>query len=329
MSLKIKLCHAIVLIVALGMAFPIGTAFGSTLPNGFTAKVVAYSGQTISGSINATGYDLGVYIGPGINDVKVVGATVTGANDEGILVQDASDIIIKDNIIESNAINPFPYTKPGQEIKAIALAGSRKVLVTNNTVESNEHGGIGVYDDGPDSSFAPIAIDSAPVAGAGNVITGNLVKDNPNDCGIVLTARNPGGGVSNNTISGNNVSGGLGGIVVAGGAFGAVTLTNNVILNNVVTGSLIPGITLHAFGPGVISGTMLIGNVLSNNGVGEVSKQTTGIEIFAIPSVGTITGTQVLRDSVANDYYGVFHVGDTSTHIVSLTATNVTVPVFP
>ena len=117
--------------------------------------------------------------------------------------------------------------------------------------------------------------------------------------------------------------------MVAGGAFGPVKVTNNVVLKNVVTGGFLPGISLHAFGPGVISGTQLIGNVLSHNGAWEISKQTTGVEIFAVPNVGTIARTQILKDSVSDDYYGVFHTGDTGTHIANLTTNGVTVPVFP
>ena len=309
------------------MAIQAATAFAaSPLPNGFTAKVVAHSGQTISGTIDATGYDLGVYIGPGVQDVKVAGATVTGANDEGILVQDTSDVLIEDSSVEGNAVSPFAMD---QEVKGIVLAGTTNVLVRQNTVQANEDGGISVLDDGPNSTFAPVAIDTAPVAGAGNAILGNLVKNNLGGCGIVLSAKNPGGGVSSNAISGNTVTGGVGGIVVAGGAFGPVSVANNIVSNNVVSGGYLPGISLHAFGPGVISGTQLAGNVLSNNGTSEISKETTGIEIFAVPHVGTIVGTSVRNDSVSDDYFGVFHVGDTGTHIASLTTTGVTVPIFP
>ncbi len=323
------------LALAAALAIPLVAFAATVLPNGFTAKVVAHSDQRISGSIDATGYDLGIYIGPGVHNVAVVGATVSGANDEGILVQDASDVVIRDSTVTGNAIDPASGLS---EIKGIALVGTAHAVVRDNTVESNDHGGIGIYDDGPNSPFAPTAIDGHPVAGIGNVIAGNVVKDNLNDCGIVLAAKNPGGGVVDNVIARNTVTGfdpavhdfvpGVGGIIVAGGAFGPVRVTDNVVSDNVVTGGFIPGISLHAFGPGVISGTQVTRNVLSDNGAGEVSLHTTGIEIFAAPHVGTIVGTQVLNERVMGDYFGVFHLGDTGTHIVRLT-TNATVPVFP
>lgn len=293
---RFKLLSAVTIVaVVLSLAaFPIGANAATLLPNGFTAAVVATSGETITGNINASGSDVGIYIGPGVHDVTVRGAKVTGANDEGILVQDASYIVIEDSTVSGNAINAVAGLS---EVKGIGLAGATNCLVKDNTVEDNMHGGIGVYDDGPNSPFAPTSIDITPVAGTGNVITGNTVLNNPNDCGIVVSAKNPGAGVNDNTISNNRVIGRIGGIIVAGGAFGPVNVTNNVIQNNLVTGSLIPGISIHAFGPGFISGTKLIGNVLSNNGVGDLSGKTTGIEIFAVPHVGVITGTQVQSDT--------------------------------
>lgn len=69
---------------------------GST---GLTAAVVAAAGQRISGTIDATGCDVGIYIGPDATAAQVVGATVTGANDHGIFVQDASGVAISQSTI--------------------------------------------------------------------------------------------------------------------------------------------------------------------------------------------------------------------------------------
>ncbi len=305
-----KLRHLfIILVLALGVALPAGiAAAASALPNGLTAKIVAVSGQTIGGDIDATGYDVGIYVGPGVHGVSIVGATVSGANDQGILVQDTSGVLIRSSTITGNAIDPFSI----EEVKGIALVGTTGVAVRGNTVQGNRYGGIGVYDDGPNHPWSPEAI-SAPRASTGNLVS----------------AKNPGGGVSDNVVTRNTISGGLGGIIVAGGGYGPVRLTNNVVSHNVLTDNLIPCISLHAFGPGVITGTHLIGNVLSNNGTGELSRETTGIEIFAIPGVGTISKTQVLQETVTGDYYGVYHVGDTGTHVAQLTTGGATVAVGP
>ncbi|MCL6106912.1 MAG: right-handed parallel beta-helix repeat-containing protein [Actinobacteria bacterium] len=331
---KLKLLFGI-LIAALALTVPAASALAAPPANGFTAKIVAFSGETISGNVDATGYDLGIYVGPGVHNVLIKGVKVSGANNEGILVQDAANIVIENSTISNNAVNAYPGL---DEIKAIGLAGSTNVLVRNNIVEDNMHGGIGVYDDGPNSPFAAVAIDKTPVAGADNVINGNIVRRNANDCGIVIAAKNPDGGVYDNLVLKNTVTGGwsgtpgsslpyVGGIIVAGGAAGPVNVTNTIVLHNVVTGGLIPGIALHAFGPGNITGTKLIGNLLSDNGAGELSKNTTGIEMFAVPHVGVISGTKILSDKISNDFYGVWQDNATGTQIAHLITHNVTNPV--
>jgi hypothetical protein len=315
---------AIVLLLVLGV-YPAVAQAGPQLPNGFTAKVVAYTGQVITGNINATGYDVGIYIGPGIHDVKVNGATVSGANDEGILVQRAYNVVVEYSHIYGNAVDPYSGLT---EVKGLVLAGSTNCEVLYNLIEDNQHGGVSVLDDGSSVVFAPTPIDSTPAAGNGNVLIGNDVKDNVGDCAIVLSAKNPGGGVSHNLVFGNTLTGGVNGLVVAGGAFGPVVLQGNNIQANEITGGFIPGISIHAFGPGVITDTLLINNRLSNNGAGEQSKDTTGIEIFAVPNVGTISGTRIVSDQISGDHFGVWHVGDTGTSVARLTGGSA-IPIFP
>jgi hypothetical protein len=324
--------------LAAGSALAAPSAFASpTLPNGFTAKVVAHSGQTIRGVIDATGYDVGIYIGPGVHGVRVLGARVTGANDHGILVQDAHDDLIKGSTIASNGLNRHAGL---QEDKAITLGGTRNVVVAGNTIENNGDGGVGVYDDGPNSpaTFAPVALHpTSSVPSSGNVVWGNTIKDNLNGCGIVVSAKNPGGGVRSNLVAFNSVfgfdpaggdttPGALGGIVVAGGSFGAVDVARTVVVHNHVTGGLIPGISIHASAPGQVITTQLLDNVLTRNAAG-AGQQTEGIELAGSP--GAIRYTQILDDRVVDDYFGVFHVGDTATRIAHLSTSGVTVPVAP
>ena len=115
---RVALVAGAAVTLAAGSALAAPSAFASgTLANGFTAKVVAHSGQTIRGAINATGYDVGVYIGPGVHNVRVLGARITGANDHGILVQDAYNDLIKGNTVLSNGLNRHAGL---QEDKAIA-----------------------------------------------------------------------------------------------------------------------------------------------------------------------------------------------------------------
>lgn len=322
---------ALALVASAALATPHAMAAGSTSANGFTAALVAHSGQRISGVVDATGYDLGIYIGPGVHGVTVSGATVSGAKNEGILVQDTSGVVIKDSTFEGNAVsNDFNLT----ERKAIVLAGTSGVLVTGNTVRGNGDGGIGVYDDGPNSPSAPIPIDpDRPVPAVGNVITNNKIADNFNGCGIVVSAKDDGSLVTGTVVSSNtntaSVPGAVGGIIVATGGVGAGTVANTVIGNNLVTGGYIAGIGMHTSGAGAVVGTSIIGNTFGHNGGQEVVGQNpvgTGVEMLA---GGTIDKAQLLNNTVSDDYYGVFHVGDTATHIAALSTTGVNTPVGP
>ncbi|MEM3845829.1 MAG: hypothetical protein QXU98_09020, partial [Candidatus Parvarchaeota archaeon] len=54
-----------------------------------TADIVAASGQIITGTINATGADIGVYIGPGITGVTIT-ATIFGATMAGVYADEGS-----------------------------------------------------------------------------------------------------------------------------------------------------------------------------------------------------------------------------------------------
>jgi hypothetical protein len=323
--------------LAAGTALAAPSAFASpTLANGFTAKVVAHSGQTIRGAINATGYDVGIYIGPGVHTVRDLGARVTGANDHGILAQDAYNDEIRYSTVEGNGLNRHAGLS---EDKAITLAGTRNVVVAGNRLSGNGDGGVGVYDDGPNSTvtFAPVALHPRGIASSGNVVWGNTIRDNFNGCGIVVAAKNAGGGVHSTLVAfnqvfgfdpagGDNTPGTVGGIVVAGGQLGTVDVSRTVVIRNRVTGGLIPGVAIHSSAPGQVGGTQVLGNVLIRNGSG-AGAQPTGIELATAD--GTIKGTQILDDRVVDDYFGVFHVGDVGTHIAHLSTSGVTAPVAP
>jgi parallel beta-helix repeat protein len=314
------LALSICLIPVLGV-FPLaGSAISS--PN---AVIIATSGQKINYPVNATGFDVGIYIGPGVHDVVVTGATVSGAGYIGILVQDASDIVIKNSTITGNGTNPS--IPANTEYKGIVLAGTTDCLVKGNRVEGNLHGGISVLDDGPNQPFwvSGIATPSA-TAGTENVIMGNTIKDNLGDCGIVVSGKNAGAGVSENVVSKNTVIGfepaagdfnpGVGGIVLGTGYVGASTVKDTIILKNEVDGGFIAGISVHCaayHGSGLISGTQIIGNTLSNNGGAPGG---TGIEFLAVggPSA-VITKTQVLHNTISDSSHITGVNETTATHI--------------
>jgi parallel beta-helix repeat protein len=345
---KIKitvLAFSLALIVAL-LAFPAMVSAASV-----NAAIVATSGQRISGNVDAIGKDIGIYVGPGVHDVTVMNATISGAGFEGILVQDARDIVIKNSTISGNGVNSnIPAPPVPSEFKGIVLAGTTDCTVKDNTVADNMHGGISVLDDGPNQPFAaagPAVIPNIPASGEraarGNEVSNNLVKDNLGDCGIVVSGKNSalaGGGVYGTTVSHNTVIGfnptagdsipGVGGIVLGAGFSAASKVIDTTVSHNAVSGGFLPGITLHCAFNGVISGTEISHNTLSNNGQGDLAgfpddaTSTAGITIVAEDFYGgspLISNTQLFQDSVSGDTYAVWDynsVGTTHSHVSGL-----------
>ncbi len=173
----------------------------------------ANSAKTI---INAAGKGNGLYIdgldNPGLSEVVVRGFTIQNANFEGILVTNASSVTISDNRVVSNdlALNPSVPSCPGQPAfetsedfdcgEGIHLSGVDHSTVANNFLENNS-GGVLLSDD------TGLTHD--------NLVTGNVARNNPFDCGItlashILYAHLPSTtprGVDHNTISDNEFLG--------------------------------------------------------------------------------------------------------------------------
>ena len=106
------------------------------------AKVVSTSTSTLTGTtITAKGCDVGIYVAPTTSGVTIKGVTVTGANDHGIFVQDASHITIETSKVEGNGLAP---TAGIGDNKALMLVGTSTSTITGNTVSGNvADGGIG------------------------------------------------------------------------------------------------------------------------------------------------------------------------------------------
>lgn len=306
---------------------PTCTSAGST---GLTAALVATSGQYITGNVNASGCDVGIFIGPGLVGVTVANATVTGANDHGIFAQDSSHLIIYGNTVEGNGVSPntCPVGAPPagpciDENKAIELSGVSWSTVAANTVKNNHaDGGIGISDDGLVDPGALSGHPGTSSPGEWNVVIDNTIINNTAGCGIVLHSGNP-SGVLNNQVLENTVVGTslvtfnphdgppfVGAIVVAG-----VLAENNIIFGNKITGSMIPGITIHSSeAGGLIKGTIIWDNTISSNGVemrpGD-SRAPTGIDIVAHVIKGASTqpaieGTSVIMNTVNSDAIGLW-----------------------
>jgi hypothetical protein len=327
---------------------------GST---GLTTQVILTSNQQLIGkTINATGCDLGIYIGPGTEKVLISGVTVTGANEHGIFVQDASLVTIQDSVVTGNGVagHACPPSGPPPagciaEDKGIELVGTKDSVVTHNLVSHNSaDGGIGVADDGPTDPGAPNTHPGNAHGANNDIVSGNLIIDNSSGCGIVIAAYNQGSPVENIQVFGNTIIGTapaagqffppagsyIGQIVVAtDGPFAEIS--NAHVIGNKLDGSELPGIVVHSnvFGD-VITQTLIQGNVIADNGYYPgppatspndpgVSQGTTGIALIAeiggttTPSP-VLSHTNVSSNTILNDTNGVWLCGTDNTNIHQL-----------
>ena len=276
--------------------------------------------------IDATGLSNGVYIdgldNPGLSSVVVTGFTVKNANFEGILVTNASFVTVWGNIVTDNDVNlepsipacpGIPDFETGEAFdcgEGVHFIGVDHSTVANNTVTNNA-GGILLSDDTGQTHD--------------NLVTGNLSKDNPFDCGIVMASHAPGPGstaphlgVVRNTIADNEsthngfqVPGAGAGVGIFADGSGIGLVSGNVIIHNKLTDNGLPGVAFHShvgptFGlpPDNLNDNIIIGNTISGNRADLFDTATpgpTGININSGGGGTPITGTVISQNVIKGE----------------------------
>jgi nitrous oxidase accessory protein NosD len=258
--------------------------------------------------VDATGLSNGFYIdgfdNPGLNNVLISGFFVKNATNEGILISNASDVIVTGNILTGNdaglnagctGIQSFEVDEAFDCGEGVHLSAVDHSTIARNQVVNNA-GGILVSDDtGPTHD---------------NVITGNSVIDNPFDCGITLASHPSAAytaGITNNTISDNISShngyqepgAGAGVGIFSAGPGGVVS--GNVVEHNTLTRNGLPGVAFHSHDPfDNLNDNKIIGNQISGNGADTedaATPGTTGINVFG---ASPITGTLIVENVITN-----------------------------
>jgi hypothetical protein len=283
---------------------------------GTYAEQVTISGKalTLVGHntvINAAGHNNGIDVnGAASAGTVIMNVKAENAKLEGILLQNTSNVTLKNSVVEHNDTNLVPASASGAAVscpgalpfeqmdcgEGIHLLGVSKSTITNNTTENNA-GGLLVSDDtGP--SF-------------NNVISHNTSKNNKQACGITLAAHAANEGVYGNTVT-QNVSLNNGGAGV--GMFtpipGSATY-NNVVSDNTVKGNAFAGIAMHSHtAGGNLNGNKIIGNTISNNNADIEAGITVpvGIVVFADIKGGAapITNTTITNNTVSNETTDVY-----------------------
>ena len=78
-----------------------------------SAAVVAHSHQRISHRVvNATGCDIGIYVGAGARHVAILHTRVTGANFQGIFAEKTSHLRISGSTVTGNAFHTIDPSAP-------------------------------------------------------------------------------------------------------------------------------------------------------------------------------------------------------------------------
>jgi parallel beta-helix repeat protein len=268
--------------------------------------------------IDATGLSWGINVDgldhPGaVDHVVVRNLTVKNANNEGILVSNASDVTIAGNRVLNNnqgldvstvtcpTVAP-PDTHPGEDFdcgEGIHLSGVDHSTVTSNLVAHNS-GGILLSDD------------SGPTHD--NLIAGNVVRDNPSDCGITLASHRPvpPNGVFHNTISDNESARNGRAVNGAGAGVGLFTpipgtaTYGNVVLHNRLFDNGLPGVAMHSHAPGQnLNDNAIVGNDIAGNGADTDDTATpgpTGINVASGRDMnGNVVGSAITGTVVSHN----------------------------
>jgi len=235
-------------------------------------KLMSTSGQPSNTVIDATGLSVGVaVVGKAAAGSVVEGLTVENANNEGIFVQDSSNVVVEYNVASNNGLNVFAGVG---EDKGIQLTGTVESTVAGNTVVGNHYGGIGITDDGPiDPSWNATAAPGSgvpagsPNPGDNDVISGNTITNNrPNHCAIVISSYNQGEGVSNDIASSNIVVDNQNGVIIAADTPNTIAVNDTIISNNILNNGE-GGVIVHSNAPGdVVTGNVIMNNVIDSDG---------------------------------------------------------------
>jgi parallel beta-helix repeat protein len=215
----------------------------------------------VTGTVNATGCNIGVYYGPG-SKAKVTDADVFGANYFGI-VNNGSDIDVKNSSVHNIGEAPFNGTQHGV---GIYFVGGGSGSIHKNTVSLYQKGGIVLNGEGSSAKIQ------------NNTVTGLSRVDFIAQNGIQVS-RGATGDVNNNTVSGNAYTGAngasSGGILIYGGCGDPLTtgvdVKNNTLVNNDVGIFLFNGDPTCNGAPATPTNNSAHNNTITNDAVTNTS----------------------------------------------------------
>jgi parallel beta-helix repeat protein len=272
------------------------------------------------------------------SDVTIEGFRVQDGYGEAILATGSlaggsiSDVTIRHNLVVHNNVGSHPVVQnntypqcsafgqvPGDCGEGIHLMGVENSRVSDNYVSDNE-GGILLTDE-----FGPTH---------DNIVEGNTVTRNADDCGITVPGHNPNAldkdgnrqpevaGVFHNVIrrnwiTDNGLNGEGAGVLFANAMAGSASY-ENVVVENYIAGNELSGVTMHAhtLNPGEfedLSGNQIIRNTIGRNNLGNTMDhgdpldgppvqdfKTTGVLVFSasVPVDVTIENNRIFDNEI-------------------------------
>ena len=203
------------------------TTFSQNGTNNLTAAlIVSTPNQTVSGTVNASGCNIGIYVNSGVTGVVISGAEVFGADFDGI-VNDGGSVKVTSSRIHDIGKNPLNGLQQGYGI--YFTPNKSKGSMSGNLIWNYQKNGIVVRGVGSSAT-----ITHNTVIGQGPI---NYIAQNGIELGVGAK-----GSITNNIVTGNSYSGSnnaaSGGVLIYGGSCygGALTIgvkvTGNVLVGN-------------------------------------------------------------------------------------------------
>ncbi len=212
-----------------------GLSYASAAPTCTTTGFVrdginltaAQIGGTVTGTLDATGCNIGAY-----NPTSVTGADIYGANYYGVVVNgDAGSVTtnVKTSSIHDIGETPLNGTQHGNAIYYRALGtGTATGVISGNTITNYQKGGITV------NGKVTATITNNHVTGQGPV---NYIAQNGIQVGYGAKASVTGNTVTGNAYTGANNASSAGILVVGGPCFSLPYTTGLTISNNTLSGN--------------------------------------------------------------------------------------------
>lgn len=230
-----------------------------------TAALINPSG-TVSGDVNATGCNVGVYYNNGSGAVN--GATIHGANYFGVLVNgDVNQVAVN---VQNSTIHDIGETPLNGSQHGVAIyyrdfgTGATSGQISNNDIYNYQKGGIVTNGTG-----TSVTVQNNTVTGQGPV---NYIAQNGIQVGYGALATVTGNKVTGNSYTGLNFAASGGIIVVGGPCYGGDYTTNTQIVKNTVTGNDV-GVWLSNIDSDCVSApttqtnVKAVNNTISNSGL--------------------------------------------------------------